>query len=213
MKIIICIWVVIASYFAINSNSNQEEILFEFNTLENKYLGREYQHRLQNIKDKEVGRLKKESTKNNSMSQCILGIMYEKGIRLPKNYTLATKWIERSALSGNSEAQYRLAKYYDTNIFKRGIFRKILNIFSIRKEFYLRAYWYEKAANQGHPLAQFQLGVLFSGTDYKGDITMNYNKAKFWLLEAQKNGIQEAGREIERVESIKDFLQRMQGAT
>ncbi len=95
------------------------------------------------------------------VAQFDLGVMYNKGWGVPRDYVQAAKWYRLAAVQGNADAQYNLG---------------ILNDDGHR---YAEAVkWYRKAADQGLGDAQFNLGLLYA----KGQgVPRDYVQAYMWF--------------------------------
>ncbi len=75
-----------------------------------------------------------------------LGIMYENGQSVPRDYAKAREWYEKAAARGDADAQSFLGRmYYSGKIGTRDYAKALM--------------WWEKAAKQGHATAQIFLGL------------------------------------------------------
>jgi len=73
-------------------------------------------------------------------AQFTLGAMYDNGVGVPRNFTLALSWYKRAGNQGLADGQYMAGRFYGGG---RGV-----------KQDPARAlYWFELAASGGHPLA------------------------------------------------------------
>jgi uncharacterized protein len=95
------------------------------------------------------------------VAQFDLGVMYNKGWGVPRDYVQAAKWYRLAAAQGNADAQYNLGILYDDG------------------HRYVEAVkWYRKAADQGLGDAQFNLGLLYA----KGQgVPRDYVQAYMWF--------------------------------
>lgn len=101
-----------------------------------------------------------------SSAQYNLGVMYEEGQGVQKNYAAAVQWYGIAADMGHSSAQYKLAKIYKT-----GQYGIAINKVEAAK-------LYEKAAEQGNEGAQYFLAEMY----YDGDgIPQDYHQAFKWF--------------------------------
>lgn len=101
--------------------------------------------------------------------QCMVGLMYQIGLGVPRNKAKARYWIERSAKNGNSKAQAALAEAY-----ARGSF--------VEKDWGKSEYWLRKSAEQGNADSQFGLGI------YNTLLHKNYPEAIKWFRKAAEQG-------------------------
>ncbi len=93
--------------------------------------------------------------------------------RLNKN---ALPYLQKLAEAGDTEAQYRLARFYATGTETEEDDEEAL-------------YWFEKAAENGHVKAQLKTAMRY----WEGGCTeRNYTKAEYWLRKAAENGNKEA---------------------
>lgn len=73
-------------------------------------------------------------------AQFTLGAMYDNGVGVPRNFTVALSWYKRAGIQGLADGQYMVGRFYGGG---RGV-----------KQDPARAlYWFELAASGGHPLA------------------------------------------------------------
>src|SRR3990172_4004093 len=81
-------------------------------------------------------------------AQFNLGLMYDKGQGVPKNYAEAVKWYRKAAEQGNAKGQYNLGLMYDK---RQGVPQNYAEAVK----------WYRKAAEQGFAEAQYNLGKMY----------------------------------------------------
>jgi hypothetical protein len=114
-------------------------------------------------------------------AQAKLGMMYKKGLGVPKNNTIAFQWLLKAAKQGNNSAQNNVADMYQKGI---GVTQN-----------YSQAYiWYTKASEMRNPYALYSLGELsYLGTGAE----RNYLDAYKWAYLAHKCGYKENGTEVE----------------
>lgn len=105
-------------------------------------------------------------------AQRMLGVLYEKGLGLPRDYIKAAESYRAAALQGDVVAQNDLANlYYDG----RGVHKDLGAAFE----------WYRLAAQQGDPTSESNLGYLF----YSGQGTRrDYAQAAKWFRAAAERG-------------------------
>jgi curved DNA-binding protein CbpA len=76
------------------------------------------------------------AAQGHAKAQFNLGVMYDKGQSVARNYPLAVSWYQKAAEQGNANAQYNLAFKYQMG---QGVI----------KDETKAAYWYRKAAEEG----------------------------------------------------------------
>ena len=105
--------------------------------------------------------------KGDANAEFWLGIMYENGQGVKKDYVEAVKWYKLAAAQGYTQAQYNLGKIYD-----------------VTQDYVEAAKWYRLVAEQGDKVAQSCLGYMY---DYGHGVVQDYVKAHMWynLAEAQ----------------------------
>ncbi|MGO9018387.1 MAG: tetratricopeptide repeat protein [Syntrophobacteraceae bacterium] len=106
--------------------------------------------------------------------QVDLGVMYNFGQGVPREYAEAVKFYRGEAELGNVGAQYRLGLMYAKG---RGVPQDSIEA----------AKWYRKAAEQGHADAQHDLGVMY--LDGEG-VPQDFVQAHMWLDLAAEQGDQ-----------------------
>lgn len=87
-----------------------------------------------------VALLKPLALEGDPYAQFALGVMYDDGIGLPRNFTLALLWYKKSAAQGLADAQYMAGRFYGSG---RGV----------KQDPAAALFWFELAAAAGHPLA------------------------------------------------------------
>ena len=105
-----------------------------------------------------------------------LGIMYEEGLGVIPDNTIAVPRYQQAADLGHARAQNNLAVLYQIG---RGLTQSDERA----------AYWYRQAASQGHVHAQNNLGLML--TTGKG-IPQDYVSAERWLRLAAEQGLTDA---------------------
>ncbi len=98
-------------------------------------------------------------------AQYNLGVMYNNGDGVPRDYAEAMKWHRKAADQGNGNAQFHLGFMYDHG---RGMPQSSAEA----------AKWYRLAANQGIAIAQFKLGIMYH--DGQG-LPRDYVQAHMWF--------------------------------
>lgn len=142
-----------------------------------------------------------------------MGVMYMKGLGVPKDEWSASMWFEKAAEKGDTLAQYYLAWMYDTG---QGTLRQNLekaakwyrqsasqgnadaqyrmgyiciNWWDVSCDAKETVNWYRQAADQGNALAMTDLGNMY----YRGNrILKNFKEAATWYRKAAELGNEEA---------------------
>jgi TPR repeat protein len=86
--------------------------------------------------------------RGDASAQSNLGLMYEQGCGVLKDYRQAMKWFRLAAIQGNASAQSNLGVMYYKGE-------------GIAQDYGEAMKWYHLAAAQGNPEAQFNLGVMY----------------------------------------------------
>jgi TPR repeat protein len=105
-----------------------------------------------------------------------VGVMYEEGMAVLQDYSLAEAYLLRAAQSGHLEAKVRLAFHL---VEKRG------GIDRAREA----ADWFESAARQGHSVAQLNLALIYNNGFAR---PQNRITAHMWANIASANGSKKA---------------------
>ncbi|NNM58757.1 MAG: sel1 repeat family protein [Legionellales bacterium] len=101
-----------------------------------------------------------------------LGLIYDDGINVKADYTLAAQWYQKSATQGLSIAQYRLGLlYYNGN--------------GVPQDKKMAVQLYEQAASQGSSYSQYQLGIMYQTGD---GVPQDYQKAMSYYLQSAAGG-------------------------
>jgi len=109
-------------------------------------------------------------------AQYNVGIMYDSGAGVPKDFTQALQWYRRAADLGHVYAQYALGlRYYRGEDVARDITQALQ--------------WFQKAAEQGDVDAQFSLGGIY----FRGDgVPRDFTRALQWYQKAADQGLDRA---------------------
>jgi hypothetical protein len=108
----------------------------------------------------------------NADAQIMLGIMYENGLGVPRNDSVAVTWYCKAADQGQANAQCNLGYMYYNG---RGITR----------DYGAAATWFCKAAEQGHTSSQFNLGIMYENGL---GVAQDYATAASWYRKAADQG-------------------------
>ena len=109
-------------------------------------------------------------------SQHNLGIMYEKGEGVPKNYKTAVKWYTLAAEQGDSNAQFNLGVMYENGT-------------GVPENDKTALKWFTKSATQGQVDAQLKLGIIYQ---YALGAPMDKALAYMWYNIAAYNDSKQA---------------------
>lgn len=110
--------------------------------------------------------------KGNEEAMCYLGVMYGKGLGVPKDDNASFKWFKKSAEQGFALSQYAVG-----NCYKNGN--------GVSKDYNLAVSWYKKAAEQGIDDAQYELGVCY----YNGrGVPKDYIQSVKWFTKSAEQG-------------------------
>jgi TPR repeat protein len=105
-------------------------------------------------------------------AQCLVGVMYFTGTRVPKDEAEAVRWYRKAAEQGYAEAQNDLGVAYQDG---RGV----------PKDYAEAVHWYRKAAEQGFAEAQFALGSAFGSGE---GVPKDEAEAVRWYRKAAEQG-------------------------
>jgi uncharacterized protein len=109
-------------------------------------------------------------------AQNTLGLMYQYGSNVPKDYAKALQYLQRAADQSNPDAQNNLALMYE---YGRGV-----------PQTYVTArLWFERAAQQGNAPAANNIGFMY---DQGHGVTQNYALALQWYQLAAGRGNSDA---------------------
>lgn len=105
-------------------------------------------------------------------AQSDLGVMYQQGLGVRKDYTEATRWYRKAADQGYASAQFNLGTMY-------------YNGEGVPQDYSKALEWWRKAADQGHDRAQSY--IAFSYVQGKG-VPQEYTEAARWYRKAADHG-------------------------
>jgi TPR repeat protein len=119
----------------------------------------------------------KAAAAGHTRAQINLGILYMRGLGVPRDLVNARAWLEKAAASGDPQALYTLGRAMDESSEQ------------IAPDPVRAADLYRRAAEKGHVLAGLRYGLALSeGVGIKRDIP----QAQKWLVQARDNGVPEA---------------------
>lgn len=127
-----------------------------------------------NSKDysKALALLKPLAEKGNPRAQNGLGLIYDRGLGVPKNLNEASKWYRKAAEQG-----YILAQSYLGSMYAKGE--------GVPKDSAKAAKWYREAAKKGNDFAQYNLALMY----VKGEgVSQDYKVAYRWIRKAAEQG-------------------------
>ena len=105
-------------------------------------------------------------------AQFKMGLRYDLGKGVPKNYTESVKWLRKAAEQGLAEAQYNLGSMYVDGL-------------GVPQDFTEAIQWFRKAAEQGEPSAQKNLGSMYG----RGQgVSQSHAEAYVWSSVAVMTG-------------------------
>jgi TPR repeat protein len=112
-----------------------------------------------------AGHLRALADKGDVESQYKLGIAYDEGLGVSKNYTEAFKWFRLAAEQGHAHSQFRVGSMYMSGE-------------GVAKNDGEAVNWFRKAAEQGLANAQGMLGIMYA----KGQaVPQDYVLGYMWL--------------------------------
>ncbi|MBL68505.1 MAG: hypothetical protein CMO74_08675 [Verrucomicrobiales bacterium] len=118
---------------------------------------------------------KAKAEKGDKIAQFNLGVMYENGQGVQKDFKEAEKWWRKAAEQGEPYAQTSLGV-----MFERGD--------GVPKDDKEAVKWYRKAAEQGYAMAQYNLGLNYAtGSGVLQDYVTAYAWANIAAANGQKN--------------------------
>jgi len=135
---------------------------------------------------KAIEYLKKAARKGYVPAEYRLGLLYEKGEGIAKNYTESRNWYEAAAEHGNMFAMHNLASMIAEGRGEEPNYTEAAN-------------WFEKASKAGMKDSQYNLGVMYA----RGiGVTKNYTKSYYWFALAARQGDVEAAKKRDEISSI-----------
>ncbi len=130
-----------------------------------------------------IPKLMNDARRGDAKAQYHLGVLYQDGKVVPKDYIQAAKYYTQAAAKGHAKAQLYLGLLYQ-------------NGKGFPKNYKQAAFLYSQAAAQGNEKAMYYLGMLHyygKGTD------KNLNEAFKWLTESASRGYSEAQKIIDEI--------------
>ena len=132
----------------------------------------------------EFAETKKNADAGNAYAQHNLGLMYNNGDGVPKDYAEAIKWYRKAAEHGIAQSQHNIGLFY-------------LQGEGVPKDYAETVKWFRKAAEQGHAQSQANLGVMY----YNGNgVPKDLVQAHVWWNIAGANGNEDAKKNLANVE-------------
>jgi uncharacterized protein len=106
------------------------------------------------------------------LAQYRLGVMYDKGLGVPKDPAEALTWYRKAADQGVAAARYSLGSIYATS---QGVSQDYVKAMT----------WFRAAADQGFAAAQYGVGYMY----FKGyGVQQDYGEALRWFRKAAEQG-------------------------
>src|ERR1700704_3872674 len=102
-----------------------------------------------NISAEELHTLRTQAAQGNALAQNNLGLLYDLGDGVPRDYAVARQWYEQAAAQNYAAAQFNLGLLY-------------ANGHGVPQDYAMARQWYEKAAAQGRANASYILGEMYA---------------------------------------------------
>jgi TPR repeat protein len=118
----------------------------------------------------------------NASAQYYLGVMYDKGNGVSRDYAEAVKWYGKAAEQGYAKAQADLEAVH------KGVTKAYVNLgwmYDSRQDYAEAVTWFRKAADQGDALGQINFGFMYA--QGRG-VTQDYVLAHMWFNLAAARG-------------------------
>jgi uncharacterized protein len=111
-----------------------------------------------------VPKFRKAADLGNALAQNNLGVMYQNGQGVPRDYAEALKWFRLAGDQGIALAQNNLGAMYQ-------------NGYGVPQNYAEALKWFQKAADQGNALGQYSLGAMYL---YGRGVPQDYAEALKW---------------------------------
>ena len=109
-----------------------------------------------------------------------LGVMYDSGVGLPRDWQQAMQWYRQAAAQGSTVAAFNIGVLYDGG-------------FGVAPDRFQAAAWYEKAASAGFGRAEYNLAMLYETGD---GVPRDPRRALALYRSAAAHGIAAAGEHL-----------------
>jgi TPR repeat protein len=106
-------------------------------------------------------------------SQCMLGLLYERGRGVPKDLQLALEWYHKAAAQDYADAQVSIGRCYH-----RGV--------GVPQDYGQAVLWFQKAADAGFADGQFELGRMY---ETGNGVPQDYEQSFYWYSKAAAQGL------------------------
>lgn len=113
-------------------------------------------------------------------AQYLLGLMYQYGQGINRDYQEAIGWYRKSAEQGNINAQVNIGCM-------------LYNVSWLHKNYDEAVQWFSKAAEQGNKDAQYHLANMYQ---HGQGVSRNLKEAENWYIKALENGDNEMQRKV-----------------
>lgn len=143
----------------------------------------------------ELEQLQAKAASGDAEAQFNLGVIYDNGEGVPRDYKAAREWFRKAAEQGNAMAQNSLGLMYADGQDEPQDYQKA-------------AEWIRKAAEQGHTNAQASLGWMYANG--KG-VPQDYSQAYMWSNIAAASGHGIAPEDRDRLLKMMTFQQIEEG--
>lgn len=118
--------------------------------------------------------------RGNTNSQYELGLMYQLGEGIDRDYQKAIEWYQKAAEQGNMNAQINLGRMF-------------YNVSWLHKNYDEAVKWFSKAAEQDNAEAQYYLANMYQ---HGQGVCRNLKEAENWYVKALENGNDEIKRRV-----------------
>jgi S1-C subfamily serine protease len=137
----------------------------------------------------------KSAEQGNADADYYLGLMYQNGNGVKKDYIKAHNWYLKSAQKGRAYAQHNLAYLYANGL-------------GVSKDSAVAAKWFTRAANQDNKSSQIAIAIMYAGGI---GVTKNEIEAYKWLLIAGRNEEKIIVKAVPHLERNLNSSQRAEG--
>lgn len=105
------------------------------------------------------GQWERKATAGESIAQNVTGMAYKYGIGVAQDQAVSLKWFRSAAEQGEADAQFNLARIYESNA-NDGFYRRRARPVPTDDSEALK--WYRRSAEQNHTQAQVKLAQLYA---------------------------------------------------
>jgi TPR repeat protein len=150
------------------------------------------------------------ANKGDAVAQYLIGVLFENGFGVPRDYVQAVAWFRKAAAGGDTNSKTTLGLLYANGGFgvrqegnealswhrKAAEHGEVMAPYFIGSMYFTgqgvsqdyseAAKWYRKAAEQGQAASQYQLGQIY---EYGIGVMQNYPEAAKWYRKAADQGV------------------------